>query len=132
MSGAPGQSANGNAVGLPHLQPATVDPPAQTTTRNCLNPQRRDRNRETPCANQTTPPVSATHSPARAPFHGVIEDGFFTASNREGWGSLGRGGAKVGQPPVRITLFRSFSLSRIPPFAVFPLAPERPRQFLGG
>src|ERR1019366_10628734 len=83
-----GQSANGNAVGLPHLQPATVDPPAQTTTRNRLNPQRRDGNRETPCANQTTPPVSATPSPTRALFQGLSKMVFsqlLTASLFEKW-----------------------------------------------
>src|SRR5271157_290064 len=35
-----GQGANGNALGLPHLQPATMDPAAQTTSRTRLDPQR--------------------------------------------------------------------------------------------
>src|SRR5713101_371973 len=47
----PGQGANGNALGLPDLQPATVDPIAPTATRKRrLGPQRRDRNRVTPYA----------------------------------------------------------------------------------
>src|SRR5260370_5556150 len=59
-----GQSANGNALGLPHLQPATVDPTAQAASRirRRLKPQRRDRSREAPYANQTTLPVSHLHS----------------------------------------------------------------------
>src|SRR5712692_7676651 len=59
-----GQSANGNALGLPHLQPATVDPTAQAASRICrrLKPQRRDRSREAPYANQTTLPLSHLHS----------------------------------------------------------------------
>src|SRR5216683_6356054 len=42
-----GQSANGNALGLPYLQLAAVDPPAQTASRSRrrLKPQRQDRNR---------------------------------------------------------------------------------------
>src|SRR5450759_4721548 len=71
----PGESANGNALGLPHLQPATVDSPAQTLfrTRCRLNPQPRDRNRETPCPNQTTLPLSAALSSALALLHGLSE-----------------------------------------------------------
>src|SRR5713226_7027997 len=59
-----GQSANGNALGLPHLQPATVDPTAQAASRirRRLKPQRRDRSREAPYANQTTLPLSHLHS----------------------------------------------------------------------
>src|SRR6266853_485674 len=55
-----GQSANGNALGLPHLQFATVDPPAPAASRirRRLKPQWRDRSREAPYANQTTLPLS--------------------------------------------------------------------------
>src|SRR5436309_2731593 len=41
-----GQSANGNALGLPHLQSATVDPPAQAASRTQrrLKPLRQNKN----------------------------------------------------------------------------------------
>src|SRR6266849_6351927 len=80
-----GQSANGNALGLPHLQPATVDPTAQAASRirRRLKPQRRDRSREAPYANQTTLPLSHLHS-TLAPLWGM-GSGFFTASLFEKW-----------------------------------------------
>src|SRR5229473_2875758 len=81
-----GQSANGNALGLPHLQPATVDPTAQAASRirRRLKPQRRDRSREASYANQTTLPLSHLQ-PSRS-FWGM-GSGFFTASIRETWGT---------------------------------------------
>src|ERR1019366_569332 len=66
-----GESANGNALGLPHLHPATVDPTAPTASHNRLNPQPRDSKQETSCANQTTLPVFATPSPCLALFQGL-------------------------------------------------------------
>src|SRR5713101_1744727 len=80
-----GQSANGNALGLPHLQPATVDPTAQAASRirRRLKPQRRDRSREAPYANQTTLPLSHLHS-TLALLWGM-GSGFFTASSHERW-----------------------------------------------
>src|SRR5216684_3377078 len=50
-----GKGANGNALGLPHLQSATVDPPTQAASRirHRLKPQRRDRNREAPLRKPT-------------------------------------------------------------------------------
>src|SRR6266852_5405284 len=79
-----GQSANGNALGLPHLQPATVDPTAQAASRirRRLKPQRRDRSREASYANQTTLPLSHLQ-PSRS-FWGM-GSGFFTASLFEKW-----------------------------------------------
>jgi hypothetical protein len=56
----PGEGANGNALGLPYLQPAAVDPTAQTASRSRLNPQRRDKNRELLVQTKLTLPVPAT------------------------------------------------------------------------
>src|SRR6266852_3407315 len=95
-----GQSANGNALGLPHLQPATVDPTAQAASRirRRLKPQRRDRSREASYANQTTLPLSHLQ-PSRS-FWGM-GSGFFTASKREKWRTPGIDTA----PVVDLTCF---------------------------
>ena len=82
----PGQSANGNALGLPHLQPARVDPPAQTTNRNRLNPQQRETEFEkTPAQTKLRLHFPQPLHPPSLVFM-AIEGGFFTASNRETWG----------------------------------------------
>src|SRR5712691_9704440 len=52
----PGQSANGNALGLPHLQPATMDPTPQTASRNRLTSSATEKSRNSWLKKQTTPP----------------------------------------------------------------------------
>jgi len=83
----PGQSATGNALGLPHLQPATMDPTAQTTSRNRLTSSR-DREIQKLLA-QKTPRLRIRFPNPRSFSARLSKDGFFTASKE----------ARSGAPP---------------------------------
>src|SRR5437660_6624532 len=74
-----GQSANGNALGLPHLQSATVDPPAQAASRTQrrLKPLRQNKN-PTQTSAMPDPPDHGKINASR--FFVVAGKVFFTAS----------------------------------------------------
>src|SRR5437016_12243080 len=74
----PGQSATGNALGLPHLQPATMDPTAQTTSRNRLTSSS-EREIQKLLA-QKTPRLRIRFPNPRSFSARLSKDGFFTAS----------------------------------------------------
>ena len=70
----------------PHLQPATMDPTAQTTSRNRLTSSR-DREIQKLLA-QKTPRLRIRFPNPRSFSARLSKDGFFTASKHETWHSL--------------------------------------------